>query len=198
VRFADVDLNEDEDMEPPEAESADDSDGEEEEGEDDEFIDLLDVLDGKGEVDNGSDTETLPKPSTKTIKRPTSRVSDEDNNQLGDRGEEDEEIVEDESEEDESEEESDDDKFRLSPSDSEDVAPEALDELQNFISKLDPSAKKRKAPADSEGTQALDQSRKQRRVTIKERTEAGAENEFRAQTSGALRYFSLLILDSNA
>lgn len=178
MRFADVDLNEDEDMAAPEGDSADSSDDEEEEegeGEDDDFIDLLDILDGKGEVDNGSDTENFQKPTIKATERPDTRVGADDDQQ-------DDDMVDNESYE---ESDNGDENFRLSSLGSEDEAPEALDDLQNFISTLDPSAKKRKAPADDEATQNLDRSRKQRRVTIKERTEAGAENEFRAQTSGA-------------
>ncbi|KAG5633053.1 hypothetical protein DXG03_008666, partial [Asterophora parasitica] len=76
-------------------------------------------------------------------------------------------------------EESDDE---MLASDVED-APEALDDLQNFISTLDPTAKKRKA-SDTDAPTATDRSRKQRRLTLKERTEAGAESEFRAQASG--------------
>ncbi|KAF9461892.1 Utp14 protein-domain-containing protein [Collybia nuda] len=182
VQFADVDLNEDEDIEVPKSNNVDDSDSEaeeeEEEGEDDEFIDLLDVLDGRGEVDNGSDGENVTKPmKPKTTGRPDPDVNVDDEQQDDD----DDDMVDDEPD---SESEDGGDKFRLSPSDEDEDMPEALGDLEKFISTLDPSAKKRKA-GDNEATQDLDRSRKQRRVTIKERTEAGTENEFRAQSSGS-------------
>lgn len=185
MRFADVDLNEeDEDMEKGEHHNAGNSDDEEEEeGDDDEFIDILDVLDGKGEVDIQSDVEDTTTTSAKHW-----RTGDEDDivndEEIQEGEEEDEDEDEDEEGEDGEDEDEDDEQLAFSPSDSEDAAPEALDELQNFISTLDPSTKKRKAPTDNEAPASSTQSRKLRRLTIKERTEAGAENEFRTQTSG--------------
>ena len=63
-----MDLDEDEDMDQG-SKSDDVNDEEEEEGDDDEFIDLLDVLDGKGEIDIGSDTEDTPKPHSQPAKQ---------------------------------------------------------------------------------------------------------------------------------
>ncbi|KAF8633539.1 hypothetical protein AX15_001343 [Amanita polypyramis BW_CC] len=74
-------------------------------------------------------------------------------------------------------------KSDFAPSDDE-AAPEALDELENFISTLETSDKKRKDHPDAEGSSSQGPQRKKRQ-TIKERTEAGAENEFRAQSSGS-------------
>lgn len=159
MRFADVDLNEDEDMAPPEEEDED-----EEEGDPGEFIDLLDVLDGKGEIDMGSDDDKRPK-------HPRQKDSE-------DEASEDEEQ---EGEEEESEEEEHNDP--LSASD-DDEAPEASEEFQKFISTLDPTTKKRKADeAESTDGPAKDTRSRKRRL-IAERTEAGAEDEFRAHASG--------------
>ncbi|KAG5651215.1 hypothetical protein H0H81_009463 [Sphagnurus paluster] len=171
VRFADVDLNEDEDedMEEP-AGKSDDSEAEEE-GEDDEFIDVLDVLDGRGEVDNGSDRgDQLNKPAKGAMLEARHDNTLEDDSDMED-------------EEDEKEDASDDENSSMAASD-EEAIPEALDGLQNFISTLDPTPKKRKASeTENDGPRAADRLRKQRRLTLKEHTEAGAENEFRAQAS---------------
>ena len=59
--------------------------------------------------------------------------------------------------------------------------PEALDQLNDFVSNLDVTSKKRKA-IDEVGPSADVPARKRR--LVKERTEAGAENEFRARSSG--------------
>jgi U3 small nucleolar RNA-associated protein 14 len=73
----------------------------------------------------------------------------------------------------------------VSASESEDdPSPEALASLQNFISALEPS-RKRKAPADGDSAPADAKAPwAQKRRIFKERTEAGPENEFGAQASG--------------
>ncbi|KIM35627.1 hypothetical protein M413DRAFT_449671 [Hebeloma cylindrosporum] len=176
VRFAEVDLNEDEDgdLQPNGGDGSDESEEEEEEGDDDEFIDLLDVLDGKGDIDMGSDDE---KPSASL---------NHNAEQAGSGLERDD----DESGEDDSEVESDEDpaaaedaEMAFVPSD-DDEAPEALDQLQQFVSGLDVTSKKRKAPEDSSAAANAEARARRRRLT-KERTEAGDENEFRAHSSGS-------------
>jgi U3 small nucleolar RNA-associated protein 14 len=185
VRFADVDLDEDEDMKGVEAQTSDSS-GEDDEGEDDEFIDILDVLDGKGEIDTGSDAEGQPKLALQhhQERRMLEAAADVDFGE-GDNGHETEEAT-DEEEEEENSHDSDDEKLLFTHSDTEDAVPEALDDLQNFISTLNPTEKKRKAleGPDASLSAAAERSRKQRRLSLKELTEAGAENEFRAQNSG--------------
>lgn len=152
VRFAEVDLNEDQ------ASITQDTD-EEEEGDDAEFIDILDILDGRGEPDHGSEDEMVK------------RALDVDPNE-GDSEETD-------SEDDVSEEETG---CAFAPDDDEDLAPEALDELNNFISGLDPSSQKRKSiPDDAESN--VD-SRPRKRRMLKEQNETGPESEFRTQPSG--------------
>ena len=148
VRFAEVDLNEDdEDMEKNSSEKSED----EESGEDEEFIDVLDILDGRANVEDteeGSD-------ASKAVQH-----HNED----------------------------------ILPSDDDETLPEALDELHNFISALDTTApKKRKAPDSDAPPSQIDseRSRKHRRVALKERTEAGPENEFHPSSSG-MSLFHLL------
>ena len=174
MRFAEVDLDEDEDMESPDENivgSDEEEEEEEEEGDDEDFIDLLDVLDGKGEIDMSSEDDN---DSTKKTPLPPHQGGDDGTNH---------ERTEDE-DEDESEEEGNDEDEEMAflPSDEEDI-PEALDQLNDFVSGLDVSAKKRKAPEeDTPGVSNADRARKRR--LLKEKTEAGDENEFRVQSNG--------------
>lgn len=141
MRFADVDLNEDDsgnDAPENEDDSEEDED-EEEEGNPDEFVDVLDILDGKAEADNGSDD------MDQTPGRHNSSGS---------------------------EEESEDEQQPI-PSDDEEN-PEALDHLDAFISNLETAAK-RKAPDEEESNAPVGV---KKRKLLKERTEAGRENEF--------------------
>ena len=84
------------------------------------------------------------------------------------------------------------DKLGFTFSDTKDTAPEALDELQSFISSLSPLSKKHKASdgADTSSNVLVERSQKQWRLFLKECTEAGAENEFHAQQSGMSLQFS--------
>ncbi|KAJ3901115.1 Utp14-domain-containing protein [Lentinula edodes] len=177
VTFADVDLNEDEDdAEPQESErdngDADNEDGEES-GEDDEFINVLDILDGRGEPLNDEDNDAPPASFRGNFV--SSKEGDEGMEDSADEAdEEDEKEVDDEDEVDE------DDRISISLSEAEDEADGTLDDLQTFISSLDPtSSGSRKRKADGEEPE---HSRKRR--VIKERTEAGVESEFRTQSAG--------------
>ncbi|KAG7442817.1 Utp14-domain-containing protein [Guyanagaster necrorhizus] len=168
VRFTDVDLNEDvdEDM-GGDGKEKDGSDVEEdEEGEDDEFIDVLDMLDGRGETDNGTDTEAQLSSSKTAMPSTPSRAHE--NVEGGGNDEEEKEDEEDE-----------EDPF--TPSDEDEAAPEALENLQNFVSTLDTSLKKRKPSAED---LPVDAPPRKRRI-LKERTEAGEENEFRTHGTGS-------------
>ncbi|KAF8971906.1 Utp14 protein-domain-containing protein [Flammula alnicola] len=193
VRFADVNLDEDEDMESNDDQKAqnedseEDEEEEEEEGDDDEFINLLDVLDGKGEIDMGSDNENAPKQKPASSTSHTNAENDEDEELEDDEGDSEEESEDEpDAQDEESEDEPDaqDEKMVFEPSDDEDV-PEALDQLQNFVSNLDVTAKKRKAPEEDSGTAGNNEARARKRRFTKERTEAGDENEFRAHSSGS-------------
>ncbi|KAK0223862.1 Utp14-domain-containing protein [Armillaria fumosa] len=163
VRFADVDLNEDDDMGQEEKDRSDVD--EDEEGEDDEFIDVLDILDGRGEPDNGTDNEAQPSSS----KKPTPLTPSRTLENVEGRGT------------DEEEEEESDEEDPFTPSDVDEAGPEALENLQNFISTLDTSSKKRKPSADD---LPIDAPPRKRRI-LKEQTEAGEENEFRTHGAGS-------------
>lgn len=188
-----MDLNEDEEMqeveeghldnEEEEEDDDDEEEEEEEEGEDDEFIDVLDVLDGRGEIDDESNVVDRPRPTIEERGRSFFETGDGDDHE--DDREGGENTDSDDSMEDPSADDDDDDVV-FAPSDTEDAPPEALDVLQNFISALSPLSKKRKAfdDADTSSSALVARSRKQRRLSLKERTEAGVENEFRAQHSG--------------
>ncbi|KAK0220989.1 Utp14-domain-containing protein [Armillaria nabsnona] len=164
VRFADVDLNEDEDVGEEEKDGSDVD--EDEEGEDDEFIDVLDILDGRGEPDNSTDNEAQPS-SSKKPRLPNPAHAREN--------------AEERDTDEEEEEEESDEEDPFTPSDEDEAAPEALENLQNFISTLDTSSKKRKPSAED---LPVDAPPRKRRI-LKERTEAGEENEFRTHGAGS-------------
>lgn len=108
------------------------------------------------------------------------------------QSDEDEELEHsDEDSEEESEEEiSEEEKMEIEPSDDEDV-PEALDQLNDFVSQLDVTAKKRKAPEEDAAAAGRSEVRARKRRQTKEKTEAGEENEFRALSSGQYIYSML-------
>ncbi|TFY71054.1 hypothetical protein EVG20_g1958 [Dentipellis fragilis] len=163
VRFAEVDLNEDDSAMDEETEegSAEGSEEEgEEEGDPDDFIDVLDVLDGRAEAYLGSDDDE-DRPARKQDAEGGSSDEDED-------------------EEDEPGAEAPNDDISMS-GDEQEADPDALEGLGNFISSLETGKKRKAETADTD-----DASRRKRRV-ITERTEAGQEHEFAAQVSGADR-----------
>ena len=149
---------------------------EEEEGEDDEFFDLLEVLDGKGDIDMGSDGEQEKKTEEKVKERPTPKVAakavgKEEGFEESDSGSESD--VEDEESADEEDEGEEDD--RMSVDDEAD--PTALDQLEAFVSGLDT----RKRKADNE--EGEEKTKKKKRVVLaEEQNEVGAENEFRVRS----------------
>ncbi|TFK21288.1 Utp14-domain-containing protein [Coprinopsis marcescibilis] len=176
VRFADVDLNEDEEPEAAKEDgTADEDDDEEEEGDADEFLDLLDVLDGKGEIYNPSDDESAPKETARAGKPKSDQDSDvEVDSEAEESGEE---VDDEESGEDD---EDDETAMQITASDDEiDVEDSNLDRLQSFIEGLETTAQKRKAVDDGQPTQ------KRKRRTIQEKNETGAEDEFRVDASGS-------------
>ena len=125
----------------------DEEDDEEEEvvvEEGDEFVDLVDILDGKVDDEDGGDAE----------------LSDQDSSSNSDSASE--------------------ENLDFDPSDDEEM-PDALDHLNDFVSSLDFTSSKRKATEDP-----ITDTRARKRRLVKERTEAGAENEFRARSSGIL------------
>ncbi|KAF4603269.1 hypothetical protein EYR38_003682 [Pleurotus pulmonarius] len=154
VRFAGVDLNE----EDADASTSEDGEEEEEEGDPSDFIDILDVLDGKGEVDTGSDAGDGDRSARSDLHSEDESGSSEEEDRSGG-----------------------DDAAGISISDDEDDEMDdnaALDNLQSFVTNLGGTAAKRKGDAPQNPQPA------KRRHIIKERTEAGAENEFGAHTNG--------------
>lgn len=169
MHFAEVDLDEDIDVGETssradiEGESEESEDEEEEGGEPDEFIDVLDILDGRGEPESEDDKGGMEREKTE-------RDLDE---------EEDEELIEDE-------EELVAPEFSISE-DEEEAEPAALANLETFITSLD-AGQKRKAPDDVPGSENHERVRKRR--LLKEQTQAGVESEFAAQPGKPLCFFS--------
>ncbi|OAX41009.1 Utp14-domain-containing protein [Rhizopogon vinicolor AM-OR11-026] len=165
--LSEVNLNEDSDDVVSDADSADkleeDQDEEMEDGDAQNFFDILEVFDGKADEDN--DVPAIQ--SKEKIEAPMSGISD-DVSEL-----EEDEMSEDGMSEDEQE-------YAISESDRE-ASPEALAELESFLSKLDPAEGKKRKSDDASATQSLV---KKRRL-IEERTEAGAEGEFGVSAAGS-------------
>lgn len=182
-----VDLNEDSDAQsegPRSVSENEDTCGDEDEDEEmdeetsGEFFDVLDIFDGRADLEEGDDPPLKVDKKFQDIKTKDAAVEDEEEW----RGAEDPDIgmsgdehgsqdgYEDQ-EDDEEEEDStvEDDELRISASDSEDPSPEALADLETFLSNLDPPKRK---PDDV----VEPGSRKRRRVI--DRTEAGEESEF--------------------
>ena len=140
----------------------------EEEGEPDEFFDVLDILDGR--ADPLSDEEP---PAVPSREKQTSRASS---------NEDEEEEVADSDGGDQDMDPGLEDQF-IPSEDEADV--DALQNLGQFISNLDSSAK-RKTSEDGGAAVAEDNAPRKKRKLLKERNEAGAENEFAA--SGKLEF----------
>lgn len=175
-----VDLNEDSDNLVSDVDSADkpqeDEDEEMEDGDAENFFDILEVFDGKADVDD--DAPAMK--AKEKIKTPISDIPDEAS-----------ELEDDEMSEDEQEEQ-DEDEYAISASDRE-ASPEALAELENFLSKLEPAEGKKRKSDDASATQSL---LKKRRL-MEERTEAGAEGEFGVSTAGeSQRTFCNIVLNT--
>ncbi|GJJ15677.1 hypothetical protein Clacol_009955 [Clathrus columnatus] len=181
VRFeGEIDMHEDaeEDV------NGSDEDEEVGSGEEDEYLDVLDVLDGRGEPYFGDESDD--EKATKTSSQPKrydkdhtkgTRGNEEKNKEAED--EEDEESEE-SGDEDEDEDEAPENPFLPSDDDNE----ENIDHLDSFIANLD-TTRKRKADEDALEQTAAEAPRKKR--ILKERTQAGAENEFNVRMTSAPR-----------
>ncbi|KAJ6620660.1 Utp14 protein-domain-containing protein [Mycena sp. CBHHK59/15] len=188
VRFVDVDLNEDDDEDVDMDQRGSD---EEEDLDSDTYIDILDVLDGKGEVYNeDSDTEHDPPPKKTPIPLrdpPAAPHSTSGDNSAEESNSDDQEI--------DSAEESGSESPLEDGEDIEDIdtSPEALTALHKFISGLPSdaptsSSAKRKAATDVNA----DGPRKKRALpALKERTQAGVEGEFQVGSSTGTQKLSL-------
>ena len=162
VHFADVDLNEDEVA----SEAMDDSQ--------DEFFDILDVFDGKAEVDEISESKnqrhdadskgsTVPKMIEESIDENEGEGESESESEVGGSGDDDDD---------------DDEIIALSVSD-EEPSLDALASLETFVSGLDTSHKRKASPETN-----VSDTRARKRRMINERTESGVENEFGVRASG--------------
>jgi U3 small nucleolar RNA-associated protein 14 len=160
------------------SQKSEDTEGEDEGevGDDEEFMNLVDVLDGKGEINAGSDEEKISRTRRDRLS-PDSVVEDNKESWTDEDGDEDDDEEEDEGNDNVDEEE----EMAFAPSEDEE-SPDALEHLQNFVSNLDVSAKKRKAPHEADGDQREGKPRKRR--LLQEKTEAGEENEFNVRSSG--------------
>lgn len=172
VHFAEVDLNEDTDIEEDVSDVSRDDDGseeeEEEEGEPSEFIDLLDILDGRGDPESEDDMGEVEREG-QTDRTGQAHDGSGDDPEQGDETED--------------EDHSDDEHVHQSDPELEDEAnadPSALDHLGSFITNLD-AGTKRKAPEDNAEEQSEETKRRKRRM-LKEQTQNGIESEFAAQT----------------
>ncbi|THH10407.1 hypothetical protein EW145_g1352 [Phellinidium pouzarii] len=186
VRFAEVDLDEDDDAaqgsEIDDASQAS-SEDDEEEGEDDEFLDVLDVLDGRGDPDSGDDIheveskDILVKSSVKMAE-----PMDEDGPSDVDAEMDEDEVgsSEGDSEQDEIED------IEISGSDEDEADLSALDDLDKLVSGLETSAKRKAADEDELNGESfsIPQIKKKKRL-FRDRTEAGAESEFGARIAGS-------------
>jgi U3 small nucleolar RNA-associated protein 14 len=147
-----VDLDEDEPERQSEKNSAQGTDDEEIDGASDEFLDVLDVLDGRGKPDFGDDEEDEEDDERKDEEEAEAEDGEDGDEEMGDA---------------------------FVPSDTEQqIDGEALDHLGAFVSQLEPG-KKRRAEDESQAAPGGggDPPPRKRRM-LKERTEAGVEGEF--------------------
>ena len=160
--FFEVNLDESDEGGLADANSSKGSDNEvEEEGEPDEFFDVLDILDGRADPLSGGE-QSAPPPRQDEISHASSDEQ-EDEQEADDNDDHDMDVEE---------------AGRFAPSDDE-ADLDALDNLGQFISNLDPSTK-RKIFEDEGLTEAEGNAPRKKRKLLKERNEAGAENEFAA------------------
>ncbi|OCH95718.1 Utp14-domain-containing protein [Obba rivulosa] len=179
ARQPEVDLNEDEDvgMHSQEEEESDKEEEEEEEGNASDFFDVLDIMDGRGpppkdaEVDDTARRAIEQSQAQRDIPDVPEADTVEDYDAKSDASQEEESEVEDE--------DSDQVISASEVEDDEDV--DALGHLQNFVTTLDAGQKRKASEGDTEDTEAT---RPRKRRILKEKTEAGAENEFAAHTGG--------------
>ena len=201
VRFAEVDLNEDSDAETADLandnmsedeDKDDEEEEEEEEGDPSEFIDVLDILDGRGEPESEDDHGELEKESSSH--QSNKHASGTDQGSDDDAMEDDEDaqgLPEEDEDEDGDDDEEDEQPLAIEADDDSVVDDSALQNLEAFIGGLD-AGTKRKAPddADAPGTRAGEPQRQKRRV-LKEQTQVGVENEFAALSGTFLSTFDL-------
>ncbi|KAI5118044.1 hypothetical protein M0805_005893 [Coniferiporia weirii] len=190
VHFAEVDLDENDDV-AQDGDILDDtshtSAEEEEEGEDDEFFDVLDVLDGRGLPDLGDDQDAAKSDGASLEKsRDPSLKNDNSVNKGG--SDVDADMVEAEEDSDEEDEDSGEEDAGLDVSGSDEDEPDlsALDNLGSFVSGLETGAKRKAADEDEDNAEEVGVSQiKKKKRLLKDRTEASAESEFGARAGSS-------------
>ena len=177
MRFADVDLNEDSVEEADEDVDVDAASEEnnEEEGDPSEFIDVLDVLDGRGDPDSGDDMGEVERQDQASAKGNREGAEEGD----GEGVDEDMERSEEDSDEQSEDEEETGIVISASEGEEDEGGDSALQELEHFVSSLD-AGQKRKALDEDDVQHGGDSKPARKRRLLPERTEAGAENEFAA------------------
>ncbi|KAI0936890.1 hypothetical protein AcW1_001012 [Taiwanofungus camphoratus] len=142
-------------------------------------------MDGRGEPDSEDNLSQVEKGTRAGT--PVSRLQDD---------EDDDKMDSDKAEESGSDTEEDEADQPISASEAEDDEenPSALQDLQQFVTSLD-SGQKRKAPDNDnlDGDHIADAARTRKKRLLKERTEAGEENEFAAHVGGSKLKFDDLI-----
>lgn len=199
-----VDLNEDSDADAQSGDSRsasenEDVEDEEEEMDEDnsgEFFDVLDVFDGRADIENDDDP---PPKKLQNVQTKDATVDDDEewggaqDVDVGMNDDESENQDADSDQDDEEQEDSavdEDEDLHISASDSEDPSPEALADLETFLSHLDPAAPHKRKPDEG----AEPSLKKRRRVA--DRTEAGEESEFGVRGTYIRRYHTSRILTS--
>lgn len=175
-----MDLNEDsdhasvsEDEDGAEQSHEEDEEEEEEDGDPDEFIDVLDILDGRGEPESEDDQGEVERDGSRRV---SGSEDSEGEVRMGESG------VEDNDDEDSGDAAEQSTRIELDEDVDVDIDDSALQNLQFFITGLD-AGTKRKAPDDGDNADVLSgDSRKRKRRLLKEKAQVGAENEFAAQT----------------
>lgn len=155
---------------------------EEEEGDSDEFIDVLDILDGRGEPDSGGEFGEVEKETAGGKAKDAGVLRNAQSDEDEDDGMDQDDDESNGSDEDEDEDEDEDVQAVESDEDVATVDDSALQNLESFITGLD-AGTKRKAPDDSDAADAESaEPKKRKRRLLKEQTQVGAENEFATQT----------------
>ena len=183
MRFADVDLNEDSVEEADEDVDVDAASEEnnEEEGDPSEFIDVLDVLDGRGDPDSGDDMGEVERQDQASAKGNREGAEEGD----GEGVDEDMERSEEDSDEQSEDEEETGIVISASEGEEDEGGDSALQELEHFVSSLD-AGQKRKALDEDDVQHGGDSKPARKRRLLRERTEAGAENEFAAALGASI------------
>lgn len=165
-----------------------------------EFFDVLDVFDGRADVKNDEHSPPKVEKNLQYVQTKATSMEDEeewkgaedaDIDMSGDEvGDEARDEDQDDDEEDGDSAVDEEDEFRISASDSEDPSPEALADLETFVSNLDPAASHKRKPDEAA------EPGPKKRLRLNDRTEAGEESEFGVRGKYIHRYHTSHVLIS--